>query len=112
MIQRVLMSKYLLAFSTTDSKNEASKIAKALVKEGLAAGVNIVPSLRSIYKWKGALCDKKEFLLIITTTARNQKKLKTRLKDLHHYDCPELVFITIKNGLSKYLSWIDSNTTK
>ena len=105
------MSKYLVAFSTTDSEEEAGKIAKTLVEEGFVAGINIVSNLRSIYKWQGEICDKKEFLLIMKTTLSNENRLKVRLKELHHYETPELIFIPITDGLPDYLNWLEENCT-
>lgn len=104
------MDKFLVAFSTTDKEEEAAKIASTLVGEGVAACVNIVPGIRSIYKWKDELFDEKELLMIIKTTIKNKEALKARLKELHHYDVPELVFFNITDGLPQYLKWIEDNT--
>lgn len=100
----------VLAFSTTDSKDEAEKIAKALVEEKLAACVNIVPGLRSIYRWQGKICDENEFLLIIKTAAENQTRIEERIRELHHYEVPELIFVPITDGLPEYLEWVVSSS--
>lgn len=104
------MGNFVVGFSTTDSKEEAKRIARALVGERLAACVNIVPDISSIYSWENRLCDEKEILMIIKTVASKVEDLKTRLKELHHYECPELVFLPIENGLSEYLEWVKTNT--
>jgi periplasmic divalent cation tolerance protein len=101
-------AKYFIAFSTTDSKDEAEKIAKALVGEGLAACVNIISGVRSIYRWNGKICDEGELLLVMKLTGEKREGLKSRLAELHHYDVPELVFLPIADGLPKYLSWLTS----
>lgn len=101
-----MKEEFFVAFSTTDSEEEASTIAKTLVEENLAACVNIVSNLRSVYRWSGKICDEKEFLLIIKTASTNCEQLKNRLKELHHYEVPELIFLPIVDGLPDYLDWL------
>lgn len=102
-----MKNEFFVGLSTTDSENEATEIARALVHEKLAACVNILPNLRSIYRWQDKICDEKEFLLIIKTSAKNLDKIKERIKTIHHYEVPELIFLPIKDGLPDYLSWIE-----
>lgn len=104
------MTDYILALSTTDSEEEARQIAKVLVAEKLVACVNIIPNLRSVYRWKDKICDEKELLLIIKTVKNNRENLKRKFQELHHYETPELIFFNIDDGLPKYLDWIKEIT--
>jgi periplasmic divalent cation tolerance protein len=99
--------KYLICFVTTSNLDEANKIAKALVSKKLAACVNIIDPIKSIYTWKKKLCEDKECLLIIKTKQILANKLKKEIKKLHSYEVPEIIALEIKNGLKSYLDWID-----
>lgn len=105
------MSEAIIAFSTIDSEKEAKRIAKALVESRLAACVNIVPKVTSIYEWKEEVCEETELLLIIKTQTNRLEELKATLAELHPYDVPELVVCPIIDGLPDYLTWIMKNTT-
>lgn len=100
----------VIAFSTVDSEKEGQKIAKALVKSKLAACVNIVPEMTSIYEWKGEICEEKEFLMVIKTSTARLDELKATLEELHPYEVPELVVCPIVDGLPDYLSWVFQHT--
>ncbi|MBI5493295.1 MAG: divalent-cation tolerance protein CutA [Deltaproteobacteria bacterium] len=102
--------RYILVFSTVPSPEEGARIGKAVVGEGLAACCNIIPGLRSIYLWKGKLCDEGEALCLLKTRAQLFDRLKDRIKELHTYEVPEIVAIDIKDGLREYLSWIGTVT--
>jgi periplasmic divalent cation tolerance protein len=107
-----MKDSYVVVFSTAPNAEDASSIATAVVDEGLAACCNIVPGLRSIYKWKGELCDEPEVLCIFKTRAGLFEKLRDRIKELHSYEVPEVVSIAIDNGLPEYLDWITGDTVK
>ena len=100
---------FAVALSTAPSQDVAAEIARALVTEGLAACVNIVPQVRSIYKWEGELCDASEVLCVIKTRADQVEALRERLVALHPYDVPELVVLDVTGGHEPYLSWIDAS---
>lgn len=106
-----MKKSFLLVFNTCPSKAVAQKIAKSLVKEKLAACVNISTSLESIYSWKGKICQEKEYLLFIKTKASLYKKLEKRLLELHPYEVPEIIALPIQAGSSQYLEWISKETT-
>jgi periplasmic divalent cation tolerance protein len=91
----------------------ADGIAKTLVSAHLAACVNIVPLVRSIYRWKGELCDDAESLLIIKTQADRVADLTVRLLDCHPYDVPEVIALPIEHGEGnpRYLEWLVAQTT-
>ncbi|MCM5682123.1 divalent-cation tolerance protein CutA [Schlegelella sp. S2-27] len=98
----------LLAFSTAADEASAAGLARCLLEERLAACVNIVPGLRSMYWWQGRIEEGAECLLVIKTTAARWPALKDRLPQLHAYDVPELVATEITDGLEPYLRWLIS----
>lgn len=91
----------------------ASEIARTLVTERLAACVNILPAVRSIYQWKGELCDDNESLLVIKTRAERLEELTARLLRCHPYDIPEVIALQICPGEGNplFLKWLASETT-
>jgi len=100
-------SSFIIALSTFANKKQAQKISKELIEEGLAACVNIIEKVDSIYKWKNKIVSEKEVMVIIKTLKLNQQKLKKFISNKHTYDNPELIFISIDDGLKKYLKWIE-----
>jgi periplasmic divalent cation tolerance protein len=100
------MTDKKLVLSTAASDEEARVIASALVEKRLAACVNILGPIRSIYRWKDAVEDSQEYLLLIKTTASMFPKLRDELKSLHSYEVPECIAIDIEDGLPAYLEWI------
>lgn len=104
------MADPLVIFITASSPEEAESISRALVEEKLAACTNIVPGIRSIYRWEGSVCDDKEILLICKSKASCLDRLISRVKELHSYDCPEIISLPIKGGNPDYLSWLENNT--
>ncbi|VAW34710.1 Periplasmic divalent cation tolerance protein CutA [hydrothermal vent metagenome] len=102
--------KYIVVFMTAPGGDEAARIGRAVVLEGLAACCNIVPKLRSIYRWQGELCDEQEALCILKTRSELFEVLKDRLVELHSYEVPEVIAIDIEDGSAQYLKWIDEVT--
>jgi periplasmic divalent cation tolerance protein len=95
-----------VALSTAPDAETAGRIARALVDERLAACVNVVPGVRSIYRWQGAVEDDAEVLLVIKTRAERLETLALRLRALHPYELPELVALPAVGGLGAYLEWV------
>lgn len=95
---------------TAPSQETAVTIARALVTDGLAACVNIVPHVRSIYRWKGQVCDEAEQLLVIKATAGRVAGLSARIHELHPYETPELIALPLVGGLVPYLEWVRAET--
>jgi periplasmic divalent cation tolerance protein len=84
----------------------AAELARTLVEEKLAACGNVVPAIRSIYRWEGKLCDEAEALLILKVPAQRLQELSDRVVALHPYDVPEVVALRIEGGNERYLDWI------
>lgn len=100
------MTDKKLVLSTCGSIDEARKLARALVEKQLAACVNIVPQIESVYYWKGKVETSTEFLLLIKSTAGAFDELRDVLMELHSYDLPECIEISIEDGSAAYLAWI------
>ena len=95
-----------VALSTAPDRDSALRIAQTLVGEGLAACVNVLPGLRSIYRWQGEICTEDEVLLIAKTQRDRVLALTARLEELHPYDVPELVVLVADGGSEAYLRWV------
>jgi periplasmic divalent cation tolerance protein len=104
------MSEFIVVLVTCGSEEESIKIAHALVENRLAACVNLVSPIRSIYRWEGKIWDEKEWLLIIKTQEKKFDELKTKVKSLHSYAVPEIVSLPIVEGSSSYLRWLEEMT--
>ena len=100
----------VVAFSTFPSPEKAAEVARVLVGERLAACVNLVPAVRSIYRWEGELCDAAETLAVIKTTTERLAALQARLVELHPYDVPELIALPVAGGHAPYLAWVAGET--
>ncbi|MGA8891885.1 MAG: divalent-cation tolerance protein CutA [Anaeromyxobacteraceae bacterium] len=94
---------------TAPTADSAAEIARALVEEGLAACGNVVPAIRSIYRWAGEIHDDAEALLVLKTERRLVPALKERLPALHPYQVPELLVVAVEDGLAPYLEWIGAS---
>jgi periplasmic divalent cation tolerance protein len=99
-----------ITFATCKDRRQAVKIARALVCEKLAACVNIVPGIASIYAWKGKVEEAREVLLLIKSRGALSKRLAARVKELHSYSVPEVVTIPIASGNPDYLRWVREST--
>jgi len=103
-------SKYLTVFVTAPSVEDGSQIARILVKEKLAACVNILPGITSIYTWNSEICEDSEVLLIIKTRIDLFEALSATVQKEHPYDVPEVIALPLATGASNYLDWIDKVT--
>jgi len=106
------MTDYRVVLCTCSSIEEAQRLARALVEESLCACVNIVSNVQSVYRWKNEVCSDPENLLIIKTTVAAVNRLEARLSELHSYDCPEIISLTIEDGHAPYLAWISDQVTE
>lgn len=100
----------MVVLVTCGSEEEGLKIARTLVEERLAACVNLLPPIRSIYRWEGKTCDEKEWLLIIKTKKERFEDLEKKVKSLHSYSVPEIIGLPIVEGSSSYLQWLEEMT--
>jgi periplasmic divalent cation tolerance protein len=103
-------SDFIMVYMTAPSRNEAEIIGRALVSERLAACINILGDVQSIYQWNGAVQTSTEVALIAKTRADMFTKLSARVKDLHQYDVPCIVAYSMAAGLPAYLNWLESET--
>jgi periplasmic divalent cation tolerance protein len=104
-------TEFIVALTAADSEEHAVRIGKMLVVEKLAACVNLIPNIRSLYFWKNALCDEKEWILVIKTRQSLFHRLKTRILELHSYEVPEVLCIPVMSGHGRYLQWIFDSTS-
>jgi len=96
----------LVVLSTFSDGDTAARIARMLVEERLAACVNLVPTVRSVYRWQGVICDEPEALAIIKTTVERYPALAARLAELHPYQLPEILALPVTAGHAPYLAWL------
>ncbi|WP_417332874.1 divalent-cation tolerance protein CutA [Halarcobacter sp.] len=100
--------KLLLVQTTCASKDEAKKIARVLIEKGLAACIQM-SKVESYYMWKNEFCDDEEILLSIKTKKENFKKIKSKIKELHSYDVPEIIGLDISDVSKEYKKFIEKN---
>ena len=104
------MGSYVLCLVTIDDMDKAGEMAGVLVEKQIVACVNIIPQIRSVYRWKGNVCDEREHLLIMKTREDLWPKLQAVVRELHPYEVPEIIGLRIEQGLPEYLRWIDDCT--
>lgn len=95
-----------IVYMTAGNVDEASRIAKALVQQRLAACVNIIDGMRSVYEWKGTLQEEREVVMIAKTHADCFPDLVKAVKEMHSYDCPCIVGLDVSGGNNAFLDWI------
>jgi periplasmic divalent cation tolerance protein len=100
-----------LVLTTAGSQEEAKKISQALVERRLAACVNILPQIESVYRWQGKVESATEWLLVIKTQTSTFEKVRDAIQELHSYELPECVMLEVSAGSKEYLDWIAENTT-
>lgn len=96
-------------YITTKDKDEAIKIGRRLVQQKLAACINVIDKMTSVYWWEGKLAEDNEAILIAKTTEENVEKLTLEVKHQHSYKCPCVVAFKIEEGNKEYLKWIVEN---
>jgi periplasmic divalent cation tolerance protein len=100
------MTDKILVLTTAGSNDEARKIARLLVDRLLAACVNIIPQVGSIYRWEGEIEEAQEWLLVIKTTRATFERVRDAINELHSYEVPECISVSIENGSMGYLTWV------
>jgi periplasmic divalent cation tolerance protein len=106
------MSEISIVTITAGTEEEAARIGLTLVEERLAACANLVPRIRSIYRWKGKICDEQEFLIIVKTRTSLYQDLEKRVRELHSYEVPEIISFPVAHGLPQYLEWVTTETSR
>jgi periplasmic divalent cation tolerance protein len=106
------MTDKRIVLSTAGSEDEARKIALHLVEHQLAACVNIVPRIESIYRWEGKVESSGEWLLLIKTTAERFPDVRDAIRELHSYELPECIAISVEEGSPEYLRWLTNSVVK
>jgi len=103
------MTDKVLVLSTAGNEAEAEKIAHELIELRLAACVNIVPRIQSVYRWEGKVETAEEYLLVIKTTKSRCVEVQNAIRELHSYELPECIVISIESGSAEYLKWIEDS---
>ncbi len=105
------MTDKVVVLVTGGSLRECRKIAQALVEKRLAACVNVVPHIRSFYRWEGKIQNDRECLLVIKTVRQLFSELRAEVERLHSYQVPEVICLPIVEGAAGYLTWIEESVT-
>jgi periplasmic divalent cation tolerance protein len=106
------MTDKRLMLSTASSREEANTLASELVSRRLAACVNILGPVSSVYHWQGEIEHSEEFLLLIKSTEAQLTPIQEAIRELHSYEVPELISFTVDSGLDSYLAWIAASVRK
>lgn len=104
------MTDALLVLVTLPTPDQAAALARVLVEERLAACGNVLPGVRSVYRWQGAVHDEAEALLLLKTTRARLEALRERVLALHPYEVPEVLALAVEAGSAAYLAWIAGET--
>lgn len=104
--------QHLLVFTTHPDREGAEALARQLIETGLAACVNILPEITSVYRWEGDLEQGREHLILIKTRRDLYRDLEEGIRSLHPYELPEIIGVPIACGLQPYLNWVDQCTEK
>jgi periplasmic divalent cation tolerance protein len=106
------MTDAVVVLVTTADADQAARVARALVCERLAACVNVVGPIRSIYRWEGAVEEATEHLLVVKARRADAAALEARVRALHSYDVPEVLVLPVEGGSAAYLAWLDEATRR
>ena len=101
-----------IALTTIGTLEEGRRLARLLVERRLAACVNVIPNLTSIYRWQGVIEEASEVLLLIKTTKQMLSALESALRELHSYDVPEFLILDVNSGSQPYLEWLLDSVAK
>ena len=103
------MSDAIVILCTCPDEETASRLASGLVEKELVACVNILPGIRSIYRWQGTVQDEPETMMVIKSTRDSFTQLKSWLRENHPYEVPEILALPVGTGLSEYMNWVEVN---
>ena len=102
------MTEMLLVFTTFAREEDAERVVRRLLEERLIACGNLLPGARSLYRWKGAIEDAREIVVLMKTRKQDWTALMSRLSELHPYETPECIAVRIASGAPKYLEWLEA----
>jgi periplasmic divalent cation tolerance protein len=102
----MLEVRALVVLCTVSSVEEGRRLARALVELRLAACVNLIPKVESIYRWQGAVESAEEVLMVVKTTKKRFAELREKIGELHSYETPEIVALPVRDGSAAYLEWL------
>jgi periplasmic divalent cation tolerance protein len=100
---------FIIVLITTPSMDTSTTIAHRLVIDRMAACVNIIPGVTSVYRWEGSVCEENELLLICKTTQSHYQRLEATVREMHPYQNPEIIALDVSDGAASYFSWIAEN---
>ena len=101
------MTDKIVVLSTCASAEEATRVARALVEKRLAACVNVIQGVHSVYRWQDAIQDEEEVLLLIKSSRALLEELKAEIERLHSYEVPEVIALAVVDGSERYLAWMN-----
>jgi len=107
-----LVVRAIVVVTTVGTEDEANRLARELVSRRHAACVNIVPVLRSVYRWQGKVCEDSEYLLVIKTAAEEYPAVEVGIRELHSYELPEILAFKVSDGEPGFLDWITECVSK
>jgi periplasmic divalent cation tolerance protein len=102
----------IVVFLTAGTEEQANLLAEELVRRRLAGCVNIVPGIRSVYRWQGRVCRDSEWMLLVKTMDSEYEALEAAVRELHGYELPEILALTVHRGEKNYLRWIEESLDK
>jgi len=102
------MTSAIVVLTTCSDAGEADRIARSLIENRLAACVQVLPQIRSIYRWKDAIESAEEHLLLIKSTSAKFSAIRASIESLHSYEVPEIVALPIEEGSTKYMNWLET----
>ena len=102
------MTDALIVFSTFANEEDAARVSRVLVEERLIACANLLPGVRSLYRWKDQVADEREVVVLMKTRKQDWTALLSRLHDLHPYETPECIAVRMAAGAPKYMAWLES----
>ena len=102
--------EYLLVMCAFPSAEEARQIGTQLLQLQVAACVNLIPQVESVFRWKGEIQSESEVLALIKTTRDNYQEIEARIQELHPYDIPAVISVPVEKGASAYLNWVSEVT--
>ena len=102
------MTEILLVFTTFEREEDAVRVVRALIEERLIACGNLLPGARSLYRWKDAIQDTREIVVLMKTRKQDWTALQSRLHELHPYETPECIAVRVASGAPKYMAWLEA----